>query len=87
VPLSARSSLCAPQSASFLWQIIPYTEYNIANQAMGHTPSSIWVRRGAGAGDAAAVAAGGERGEKAWLDENGVECSLNAPEGLVQSVS
>jgi hypothetical protein len=54
---------------------------------MGHTPSSIWVRRGAGAGDAAAVAAGGERGEKAWLDENGVECSLNAPEGLVQSVS
>lgn len=27
------------------------------------------------------------RGEKAWLDENGVEYSLNAPEGLVQSVS
>jgi hypothetical protein len=56
---------------------------------MGHTPSLIWVRRGAGAGDAVAVAAaaGGERGEKAWLDENGVEYSLNAPEGLVQSVS
>jgi len=54
---------------------------------MGHTPSLIWVRRGAGAGDAAAAAAGGERGEKAWLDENGVEDSLNAPEGLVQSVS
>jgi hypothetical protein len=58
---------------------------------MGHTPSLIWVRRGARAGDAAAAAAaggeGGERGEKAWLDENGVEYSLNAPEGLVQSVS
>ena len=61
---------------------------------MGHTPSLIWVRRGAGAGDAAAAAAAaaaggerGERGEKAWLDENGVEDSLNAPEGLVQSVS
>jgi hypothetical protein len=46
---------------------------------MGHTPSLIWVRRGAGA-------AGCERGEKAWSDENGVEYSLNAPEGLVQSV-
>jgi hypothetical protein len=57
---------------------------------MGHTPSLIWVRRGARAGDVAAAAAGGEggeRGEKAWLDENGVEYSLNAPEGLVQSVS